>query len=322
MISLHAFDLRDSLPVQKLVGHGISLDPRTQLTQGLHVLRNAFFAPLHPRSRTETIVADRDGNTFGFAQMMHRRGTASAYLRCIAPREILSQPAGSDLIEELLRAAGRREAQHLLADVEEKSDAILFLRRAGFSVYAREEIWTAAPPFTAASAFPPGTFQPLSFAKPQSVHALYCSIVPALVYQVEGLPFRPKGWVIFEEGQLVGFFQIHSGARGIWMEPFFHPEALRAAEWIGAWLAALPPHPPEPVFVCVRSYQEWLGPILSDFGFTRFGRRAVLVRRVVVPVPVREGVPLPAVEKSATHATSYLPTTAAHTYDTATTHHR
>ena len=135
------------------------------------------------------------------------------------------------------------------------------------------------------------------------------------------MPRRPNGWKIFEEGELVGFFRIQSGPRGVWMEPFFHPEARRAAEWIGAWLGGLPPGRTEPVYICVRSYQEWLGPILSGFGFSRFDRRAVLIRRVVVPVPVREGVTLPAVENPATGATTFRPTVA-HTYDTATPHHR
>jgi hypothetical protein len=321
MSGVRVFDLRDSLAVQKLIGRGVSLDSRTQLTQGLHVLRRAFLGNVLPDVRSETVMADRAGRTIGFAQMMHRRGAASANLRFIAPREIFSDDAGTALIEELLRAAGRRRAQHILADAEEKSDAFSFLRRICFSVYAREEIWTAVPPFPQV-ATPPGVLRPLLDGDASSMQGLYCSLVPALVYQVEGLPRRWKGWMIYEEGELVGFFRIQSGRLGLWMEPFFHPEARRAADWIGGWLGGLPPERTDPVYVCVRSYQEWLGPILSDFGFSRFGRRAVLVRRVVIPVPVRESVTLPAVENPAAGVTTFRPTSVSHTYDSATTNHR
>jgi hypothetical protein len=320
MTRVRAFDLRDSLTLRRWIGRGVSLDSRTQLTQGLHVLRRAILGNGLAETRSETLVAGRAGRLLGFAQMTHRRGAAAAVLRFIAPREIFADEAGAALVDETLRAAGRRQAQHLLSDAEEKSDAFAFLRRSGFSVYAREEIWTADPPFTRTD--PPGDFRPLLGGDASAVHGLYCSIVPALVHQVEGLPDRLTGWMLFEERSLVGFFRIHSGRRGLWMEPFFHPEARRAAEWLHAWLGALPPDRSDPVYVCVRSYQEWLGPILSEFGFSRFGRRAVLVRRVVVPVPVREVVTLPAVETPATGATPFRPTPVSQRYDAATTDHR
>jgi hypothetical protein len=106
------------------------------------------------------------------------------------------------------------------------------------------------------------------------------------------------------------------------MEPFFHPGARHAAQWIAAWLGALRPGSQEPVYVCVRSYQDWLGSILQEFGFSLFSRRAVLVRRVVVPLPILEGAPLPAVEKTAPQASTFTTPVTHNGYDSATANHR
>jgi hypothetical protein len=319
---VHAFDIRDTPTLQQLTGRGISFDSPTCLTQDLHLLRNAVLARMLPDLLPETLMLDRRGRTQGFAQLGHRRGDAFSHVRFLSPRDLFPERTGSELIEALLRQAGRRNAQHILADAEERTEESGFLRREGFSVYSREDIWKGASPLPQTSAHPPGIFRPLRLVDAASAHALYCSIVPALVHQVEGFPRRPKGWIIFEEDELVGLFQIRIGPRGLWMEPIFHPGARHVSEWIACWLDALRDRPQDPVYVCVRSYQDWVGPILQSFGFSLFGRRELFVRRVVVPVPLAEGVPLPAVEKPVPQATTYTSSAAHNVYDTATANHR
>jgi hypothetical protein len=319
---VHPFDLRDSLALQRLIGRGVSFDSRTYLTQDLHLFRNAVLAPLLPRFIPETLVVDSVGRASGFAQLSHRLGHAASRLRFLSPRDNLSGVMGTELIESLLITAGRRRAQHILADAEEKTEECGFLRREGFSVYARQDIWKGVPPFPQDVRKPPGEFRPLLAGDSPSLLALYCSIVPALVNQVEGLPRRPRGWMIFEEGELVGFFHIHAGARGLWMEPFFHPGAQSATDWLALWLGGIGARAGEPVYVCVRSYQDWLGPILQDFGLSLMSRRAVLVRRVVVPVPVADEVALAAIDKTVPQATTYIPSVSQTNYDSATANHR
>jgi hypothetical protein len=322
MTAAHPFTIRDSLPLRAMIGRGISFDSRSGLTQDLHLLRRAVLAPLLPGRYPETIVLDSNGRPSGFGQLSHRRGEPSSRLRFLAPKDLLTTGGGTGLIAALLRVAGRRQAQHILADAEDKSEECGFLRREGFVIYAREDIWTGAAPFPQPSADPPGALRPLLASDASGAHALYCSIVPALVHQVEGFPRPARGWRIFEEGELVGFFHLRSGPLGMWMEPFFHPGARHAASWIGAWLGALPAGEREPVYVCVRSYQDWLGSILRDFGFTLFSRRAVLVRRVVVPVPIPEGAPLSAVEKPVPQTSTFSAPVTHNGYDSATANHR
>jgi hypothetical protein len=319
---VHSFDIRDLPSLRALAPRGISLDSSTCLTEDLHILRTAVLAQLFPELIPETLILDRRNGAAGIAQLGHRRGDASSRLRFLAPRELLRDDQGIELIEALLHVAGRRQAQHILADVEDKTDESGFLRRAGFSIYARQDIWKCTPPFPRPISEPKGKFRPLLSADTSAAHALYCSIVPALVHQVEGFPRRPKGWLIYEEGELVGFFNLRSGPRGLWMEPVYHPGARNAAQWIAFWLGGLELRPQDPVYVCVRSYQDWVGPILQENGFSLIGRRAVLIRRVVVPVPIAEGLPLSAVDKPVPQATTYTSSVNRNSYDSATSHHR
>jgi hypothetical protein len=318
---IRAFELGDSLLLQQLIHRGTSFDSEASLTQDLHLLRNAILAQVLPELYPETVISTHSGRINGFAQIGHRKGNATSRLRFLAPREIVLDDPGSELIEALLRTAGRRQAQYLLADAADDTEECGFFRREGFSVYARQEIWKGVPPFSQNIQNPHGVLRPMLPADAPLAVALYCSIVPPLVHQVEGFPDSRQGWLIYEEGELVGFFHIKSGSRGLWMEPFFHPGSRQASEWIAHWLSMLEIHPPIPVCVCVRSYQEWLSPILRKFGFSQSARRAVLARRVVVSVPVAESLPLPVVEKPATQATTYHPSVAQENYDTATSNH-
>jgi hypothetical protein len=319
---VHSFGFRDLPALRTLAARGISLDSQTCLTQDLHILRTALLAQWVPEIIPETLILDGTNRAAGFAQLGHRRGEASSRLRFLAPRELFRDDRGIELMEALLRTAGRRQAQQILADAEEKTDETGFLRKAGFSIYARQDIWKGTPPFPRPLSTPKGEFRPLLATDASAALALYCSIVPALVHQVEGFPRRPKGWLIFEEGEPVGFFNLRAGSRGLWMEPIFHPGARNAAEWIACWLGGLSLRPPDPVYVCVRSYQDWVGPILQDNGFSLMSRRAALTRRVVVPVPIAEGLPLSAVDKTVPQATTYTSSVNQKAYDSATAHHR
>jgi hypothetical protein len=319
---VHNFDFRDLPALRVLASRGISLDSRTSLTRDLHILRTALLAQWVPEIIPETLILDGADRAAGFAQLGHRRGEACSWLRFLAPRELFRDDRGIELMEALLRTAGRRQAQQILADAGEKTEEIGFLRRMGFSIYARQEIWKGTPPFRQPPSAPKGEFRPLLSADAQPALALYCSIVPALVNQVEGFPKRPKGWLIYEEGEPVGFFNLREGPRGLWMEPIFHPGARNAAEWIACWLGGLGLRPPDPVYVCVRSYQDWVGPILRDNGFSLMSRQAALIRRVVVPVPIAEGLPLSAVDKPVPQATTYTSSVNRKAYDSATAHHR
>jgi len=319
---VHPFNLRDTLLIRKLVNRGTSFDSRTYLTHDLHPLRYATLAGLLPNLYPETQILDHPGDGSGFAQLSHRKGCPSSHLRFIAPKEIFANGSGSELIEALLVEAGRRQAQYILAEVEENTVEYEFFRREGFTIYARQEIWKGSPSVLEHDSHPQGLLRSFQPADSPAALGLYCSVAPSLVYQVEGFPKSPEGWVLYEEGELVGFFGTLFGPLGLRVEPIFHPGARHVSSWLAAWLSA-PDFPTQrPVYVCVRSYQDWVGPILRDIGFSLLCRQAVFSRRIVVLVPVLEAIRLSGKENPAPQATTYAPGASHTAYDPATSDHR
>jgi hypothetical protein len=319
---VHPFTLRDSYLIRKLGNRGKSFDSRTYLTRDLHLLRYATLAGLFPNLYPETQILDRPGNGSGFAQLSHTKGSPSSHLRFLAPIEIATGNTGSALIEALLAEAGRRQAQHVIAEVEENSEEYDFFRREGFTIYARQEIWKSGPKISKDEPNPEGMLRSFQSVDSPAALGLYCSVVPSLVYQMEGFPKNPEGWVLYEEGELVGFFGTQSGPLGLRVEPIFHPGARHVASWMTAWLVA-PDFPiGRPVYVCIRSYQDWISAILRDAGFSLFSRQAVFSRRIVVPIPVLEAIHLTAKENTAPQATTYTPGASLTAHDTATSDHR
>jgi hypothetical protein len=319
---VHPFTLRDAYLIRKLGNRGISFDSRTYLTRDLHLLRYATLAGLLPNLYPETQILDRPGNSCGFAQLSHSKGSPTSHLRFLAPKELFTGNSGSGLIEALLKEAGRREAQHILAEVEENSEEYNFFRCEGFTIFARQEIWKSGPTPLRNERLPEGLLRSFQSVDAPAALGLYCSVVPSLVYQMEGFPKNPEGWVLYEEGEMVGFFGALSGPLGLRVEPVFHPGARNVASWMTAWLSA-PDFPAgRPAYVCVRSYQDWVGSILRDAGFSLFSRQAVFSRRIVVPVPVLEGIHISAKENPAPQATTYTRGASPTAYDTATSDHR
>jgi hypothetical protein len=91
------------------------------------------------------------------------------------------------------------------------------------------------------------------------VKFLYANLVPGLVQQVEPSPVNQiRGLVYYRGSELLAFVELKYGPRGIWVQPFIHPDAENVVEPIFSFLNDLPYRRSRPVYVCVRSYQAWL----------------------------------------------------------------
>ncbi len=300
---IRPFELQDLAGLRRLAEQGVCLDIRLALTREVRSLPTAFWASLFPGTLARTYVWEGQHGAEAYAQLRHGNGSPLARLMFLAPRQFIDARASGSLVEGLLGEAGRRGAQHLLAEAEEGSPVFAFLRHECFAVYARQAVWALEEQRPTATA-PLGVLRPQRARDLLPARSLYAAVVPALVQQVEPAPREPRGWALFQDGDLVGSIDVHSGPRGIWLEPFFHPAARDVAEAMRSILSSLRPLPSRPAYVCVRSYQNWLGPILEEAGLRRWGEQAVLVRRIVLPVSEGRTLRAPAIEHRATHATS------------------
>jgi hypothetical protein len=73
---------------------------------------------------------------------------------------------------------------------------------------------------------------------------------------------------------------VSQGVYGIVLAPLIHPEATNVSEKLVSLIANLPDRRNRPVYVCVRSYQAWLEPVLADLGAQGADRQAVMVKHL------------------------------------------
>ena len=99
------------------------------------------------------------------------------------------------------------------------------------------------------------------------------------------------GWLC-NEGEKC-YASATQGVYGIVLSPLIHPEATDVSEKLASLIGNLPDRRNRPVYVCVRSYQAWLEPVLADLGAKGADRQAVMVKHLAHMV--KEGQTAPAV---------------------------
>jgi len=116
--------------------------------------------------------------------------------------------------------------------------------------------------------------------------------VPPLVRTVEPPPAEIGGLVCWQDGKLRAFVQMDYGPRGIWLQPFVHPDLRAVREALRDLVHRLPNRMGRAVYFSVRSYQGWLNEALDALGAERSDGQAVMVRRLAVHVPARRRLAL------------------------------
>ncbi len=188
-----------------------------------------------------------------------------------------------------------RGAHNLIAEVDEDQPAFECLRRAGFAVYARQQIWrwegTPSPEQEVDDVWRsevPGDGEAIAW--------LVANLVPGLVLQVEAAPGRSRrGLLHWAEGELRAYLDLERGPRGVWAQPYIHP-AVEAIDMLLAAFLRRSAESDRPVYLCLRSYQGWMVGALVRLGFERVAEQAVMVRRLAATVRRAVPAPLPALD--------------------------
>lgn len=291
---IRPFEIRDIPTLHQYRQRGLFLDSVPTLTWGRTLVpMGAAFSPLSNVTGVFTSIY-QDDNHAGAApivgQVSHASGATFARFTFIAPDAAIESPALSPLLEHLIQRVGARGAQSLVAEVDEKAHTFEALRRAAFSIYSRQRIWrvTAAPDSGEAHLWRPG----------EAIHEfdqrrLYNLLVPGLVQQVEPVHMGSQGWVLYEDGELRAFASVQTGPRGIWVQPFIHPEMLQVTARLAGLIQRLGPKTARPVYICLRSYTAWLADAMQDLNAEPGPAQAVMVRRLATEVrkPALQALP-------------------------------
>jgi hypothetical protein len=292
---IRPFSLRDVALLRRLRGQGTLLQAEAALTQSCQPLRGALFSMVGGDATTYVWRAE-DGNAAGFAQLRLSDDQARAHLVCLGVTPVehedsngsdagtpLNEDAWLSILDNVVTALGQRGVHSVVAEVDESGPELPLLRRAGFAVYTRQDIWALVEERDQKV---PLILEPRQTSDEWDVEWLYANTVPPLIQLVE--PSPPEGGntrVLREEGELTAFIHIHTGPAASWLQIFIHPNAYaQANEIVAAAVSACAPHPAFPVYCCVRRYQSWLKVALEQSGFRPCQSQAVMVKHIASPI--------------------------------------
>lgn len=271
---IRPLDLRDLPLLARYRNDAITLDNGRALTRGHPLSAAGFLAYFNPARHVYAALANGSGESL-LGGIIHSRGEMFARLLYLAPTSGMKHPELPLLVEHLSAEAGNWGAFHVIAEVEETSPAFTPLRQAGFSVYAWQRMWDASA-VTDVGRRP--EWKRMQSANLPAVQSLYHQIVPQLLQPVEPLLARPRGFVSTDGMKC--YVGLSTGVYGILLTPLIHPEATEVGAKLAGLIGNLPNRGERPVYVCVRSYQAWLEPVLADLGARAGERQAVMVKHL------------------------------------------
>lgn len=302
------FGLRDLALVRRLGEQGTSLHAETALTRRWQPLWGALHSLIAGQDEMTIVWRADKGDGAGFIQLHMREENAHAQLIFLGatPAEDEKQAPGANgsrvtpetgntaaldetvwlaLVDSAVVAAGQMGVHGLIAEADEVGPELVLLRRAGFAVYTRQDIWVLDE--MPAGLETPDLLRPYSPDYDWEMALLYSHIVPPLIQLVEPSP-PDKGviWVLPEaDNELGAFVHVLEGPAATWLQLFIHPNAqAQSREIVASVLKVIRPQADKPVYCCVRRYQSWLEHSLAEIGFSVWGSQAVMVKHTVLPV--------------------------------------
>jgi hypothetical protein len=289
-MSIRSLDILDLPLIARYRNDALTLDSTRALTRGHPLGAGGLFAYINPARHLYAAIAN-ERETPLIGGVVHSNGDAFAKLLYLAPASHLDHTALPELVDDLVTQVGEWGAFHVIAELDETSDAFPSLRQAGFSVYAWQRMWDVSHLNTSNTT--KDWTRARSINQP-ALQSLYHQIVPQLMHPVEPLSKNARGLIC--NGEVKCYVNMASGSEGIVLTPLIHPEATDVEEKLASLLNCIPERRGRPVYLCVRSYQAWLEPALADLGAKSAPRQAVMVKHLARLI--KEAQKTPAVPSS------------------------
>ena len=291
--------LTDIALIRKMADNAACLDCESLHVQGSQGTKNIIGATLGLSDSATTVVWCAEGGVqaTAFAQFIKARPGESARVTCLGPCQDGFWPDYAiSMLEGLVIEAGFAGLKSITAEVNESEGGFVSLRKAGFVVYIRQSVYSSMDIRWKTNTRDNSN---VVVAKSQTedkseIYKLYNSIVPDLAKQAEETPSdKEVSYVIRNKDAMVGMFNVRNGPIGVWIKPYFYPEAgNEVGEVLANYVLSTIHLHKKPAYVRVRSYQPWLGGLLKDAGFNLLSTQAVMARRTTARVGVHEIDPI------------------------------
>ena len=295
-MGVRLFDWRDLPALHRYRKEGVFLDSALLVTRGPLLVPGVLLSYLAPTMGVCTCIYDAHSEkTHALGQFILIPGNQLSHLTFLAPDCELEPGVVCSLLEYMMVLAGERGALRRLADVDERTSTFEALRRCGFAIYNRQRVWRLGEDHARTSTN--GQWRVATDRDSIPVRNLYNNLVPGLVQQAELFPSqRPRGMVFYHKDELLAYVELKTGHRGVWAQPFIHPDAEEVADHLVELVSRISGRSPRPIFICVRSYQSWLEPAIEALGAEVGPLQAVMARQLVIQQKVRATFGLPALE--------------------------
>jgi hypothetical protein len=296
-MSIRPFDWRDLPALHRYRHSSVFMHSSLLLTRGPMLIPGALLSYFTPAMGIFTYVSNNNGDTDQtlIGQIIHAADSQYAQLTFLAPESALDSAGLPPLVDNLANRVGERGAFRVVADVDEHSKAYESLRDSSFAIYARQRIWQLKNQDIGdpkAMCWKAATDRDLI-----AVRSLYYNLVPGLVQQVEPFPADQLHGLVYRNGdEPLAYVELKYGHRGIWAQPFVHPDAEGIADPLTNLLQNLPYRRSRPIYLCIRSYQAWLEQVIENLGAVAGPRQAVMVKHLAVPQKAVRSFALPALE--------------------------
>ncbi|MCA9932283.1 MAG: hypothetical protein KC415_00055 [Anaerolineales bacterium] len=293
---IRPFNLRDLPLVHRLSERGVSLHSESAFINQVHPLRGALFNLFVSGEFPTFVWRAEEGSGAGFIQLHLREGGQSGHILYLSATAVsdeetaspLNEDAWLTLLDQAVIEVGQRGIHSLIAEVSEIGPELPVLRRAGFAVYTRQDIWVldnGDSEHKWIEAQPQQLLQARRAVDDWDIQLLYANTVPRLVQLVEPIPELDTGqsWVLREGNELTAYVHATRGEVATWLRFFIHPNAEgRTVEIVQAALRLYSSKEVQPVFCCVPRYQSWLQHPLEQMQFQLQGSHAVMVKHTVL----------------------------------------
>jgi hypothetical protein len=274
--------------VYRLCDNGMILDIEVAYTRSANGPHGAILSHMIlPQRNLHTLISRSDKQGV-VGQFRLKPDDHLAQIMTVAPTlpdEDADYTVWLHILDAMAAAAGKRGAHMLAGEIDERSPLFTVMRRAGFAVYARQEIWRREPEplpdqITAAE------LTEETDADAMDIQLLYSNIVPRLVQPIAVPSSDSEGYVYRQDGRVQGYIAVSEGKYGLYVMPFLHPDILfnEASAIIAGAIVRQPKAERQPVYACVRRYQDWLEDGLARLGFAPISQQAVMVRHIAAGV--------------------------------------